>query len=83
MEQGRRPLLVEREAVQSGAAEQLKDGLAAKALQAALGVTERQAEERLDGAVEQPAGQPAGPASRWPRWPVASRWPPERRRVRP
>ena len=57
------------EAVQSSAAEHLKSGLAAKALQAALAITEGEAEQRLNGPVEQPAGQPAdgragGPAGR-------------------
>jgi hypothetical protein len=60
---------VEGEAVQSSAAEQLKRRVAAKALQAALGVTERQAEQGPDSPVKQPAGQPArrwagGPTSR-------------------
>jgi hypothetical protein len=48
---------VEGEAVQPAAAEHLERSLAAKALQAALGITERQAEQRPDGPVEQPAGQ--------------------------
>jgi hypothetical protein len=53
---------VEGEPVQSSVAEHLQRGVATKALQAALGVTEGKAEQSPDGPVEEAAGQPAG---RW------------------
>jgi hypothetical protein len=55
---------VEREAIQAGLTEQLQRSLASKALQAALRIGKRQAQERLDDTVEQQACQPADKRAR-------------------
>jgi hypothetical protein len=55
---------VEREAIQAGPTEQLQRSLAAEALQAALRIAKRQAQERLDDTVEQQACQPADKRAR-------------------